>query len=185
VASKTVLVLLYREHSAATGSVHADTQRLLTGKHVDKENARTRAVGSATKVAERLEADQKAPKRVAIVDDDIQLRTAYSFVLEHLGYRTLVASDGDEIVNQVLDATDAAPDLILMDYRLPKMNGLTAAKAILRKRPVIKIIISTADDSIRQEAISAGMTFLQKPFSLDELARAIAESLGEGASADP
>ena len=75
--------------------------------------------------------------------------------------------------------------MILMDYRLPKMNGLEAAKAILRKRPAIKIIISTADDSIREEAVSAGMTFLQKPFSLDELASAIAESLGGDASANP
>ena len=184
-ASKTVLVLLYREHSADTDSFNPDTQRLLTGKYVYKEEARTRAFGSATEVAERLEADQKASKRVAIVDDDIQLRTAYSFVLEHLGYRTLMAGDGDEIVNRVLDAKGAAPDLILMDYRLPKMNGLVAAKAIRRKRPTIKIIISTADDSIRKEAISAGMTFLQKPFSLDELASAIAESLGGGASANP
>jgi CheY-like chemotaxis protein len=185
-ASETILVPLYREHSAALDSMYSGIQRRLTGnKYVDKENARTRVVGGATEVAERLEADQKGSKRVAIVDDDIQLRTAYSFVLEHLGYRTLVASDGDEIVSQVLDAKKAAPDLILMDYRLPKMNGLEAAKTILRKRPVIKIIIATADDSIRQGAISAGMAFLQKPFSLDELASAITESLGEGASASP
>jgi CheY-like chemotaxis protein len=185
-ASKTVLVLLYREHSADVDLTYADTQRLLTGKkYVGEEDHRRRAVGSATVVAERLEADQKARKRVAIVDDDVQLRTAYSFVLEHLGYRTLMASDGDEIVNQVLDAKEGAPDLILMDYRLPKMNGLEAAKAILRKRPIIKIIISTADDSVRKDAISAGMAFLQKPFSMDELASAITESLGGGGSANP
>jgi CheY-like chemotaxis protein len=185
VASKTVLVLLYRERSAGTDSAYADAKRPLAGKYVDKENARTRTVGGATEVAERLEAAQKARKRVAIVDDDIQLRMAYSFVLEHLGYRTLMAGDGDEIVDQVLDAKEAAPDLILMDYRLPKTNGLEAAKAILRKRPIIKIIISTADDSVRRDAISAGMTFLQKPFSMDELASAIAESLGIGTSTNP
>jgi CheY-like chemotaxis protein len=185
-ASKTVLVLLYREHPAGIAFANADGQRLLTGKkYVDKEDARKRVVGKATEVAEGLEVDQKTRKRVAIVDDDIQLRTAYSFVLEHLGYRTLMACDGDEIVDQVLDAKKTAPDLILMDYRLPKMNGLDAAKAILRKRPMIKIIISTADDSVRQEAISAGMAFLQKPFSLDELASAISESLGGGASPNP
>jgi CheY-like chemotaxis protein len=60
---------------------------------------------------------------------------------------------------------------------------LEAAKKILRNRPRVKIIMSTADDSVKQEAISAGMTFLQKPFSLGELASAIRESLGEDASA--
>jgi two-component system chemotaxis response regulator CheY len=186
-ASKAVLVLLYREASAGADSSSADTQLLAPGdEYGGKERVRRVVVGNAAKVAERLETDQKIRKRIAIVDDDFHLRTTYSFVLEHLGYKTLIASDGDEIVNRVLDAKEAVPDVILMDYRMPKMNGLEAAKTILRNRPDIKIIISTADDSVRQEAISAGTTFLQKPFSLEELASAIRESLGgDASSADP
>ena len=106
------------------------------------------------------------------------LLTTYSLVLEHLGYLILTASDGDEIIDQVLDSKGDVPDVILMDYRMPRTNGLEAARTILQNRPGIKIIISTADDSIRQEAISNGMAFLQKPFSVDELAVAIRECLG-------
>jgi CheY-like chemotaxis protein len=183
-ASKAVLVLLYRKASAGIDSTDAGTQLPPTGdEHGDDETVRRGPVGTAAEVAETLETDQKIRKRIAIVDDDVHLRTSYSFVLEHLGYRTLIASDGDEIVNQVLDVKETVPDVILMDYRMPKMNGLEAAKVILRNRPDIKIIISTADDSIRHEAISAGATFLQKPFSLEDLASAIRESLGGDASA--
>jgi len=183
-ASKTILILLCREPSARSGRICASAQGLPEGEgNGDKDKARRRVVGNAVRAAGRPEVDPEPPKRVAIVDDDFELLTTYSVVLEHLGYAALTANDGDEIVNQVLYGDEAAPDVILMDYRMPKMNGLEAAKRILRNRPGIKIIMSTADDSVKQEAISAGMTFLQKPFSLDELASAIGESLGEHASA--
>jgi two-component system, chemotaxis family, chemotaxis protein CheY len=179
-ASKTVLVLLCRPPSAEPGRIYATPQGPSEGEgRGDKDSVRRRVVGSADQTAGRgARADPEPPKRVAIVDDDFELLTTYSVVLEHLGYTTLTANDGDEIVNQVLYGPEAAPDVILMDYRMPKMNGLEAAKKILRNRPQVKIIMSTADDSVKQEAISAGMTFLQKPFSLGELASAIRESLG-------
>lgn len=179
-ASKTVLVILCRPPFAEPGRIHMSPQGQSEGeRRGDKDSTRRRLVGSAGKTARWGErADPEPPKRVAIVDDDFELLTTYSVVLEHLGYTTLTANDGDEIVNQVLHGAEAAPDVILMDYRMPKMNGLEAAKEILRNRPGVKIIMSTADDSVKQEAISAGMTFLQKPFSLGELASAIRESLG-------
>jgi CheY-like chemotaxis protein len=179
-ASKTVLVLLCRKPSPDSGHIYTSAPGAPAGEgYGNNDKARRRVVGSAGETAGRWEVDSEPPKRVAIVDDDFELLTTYSVVLEHLGYRILTANDGDEIVDQVLHGHEAAPDVILMDYRMPKMNGLEAAKMILRVRPGVKIIMSTADDSVKQEAISAGMTFLQKPFSLDELANAIRESLGE------
>jgi CheY-like chemotaxis protein len=184
-ASKTVLVLLCRAPSADSGRIYVSPQGLPEGEgHGDGDKARMRVAGSAGETAGwGEEVGLKPPKRIAIVDDDFELLATYSVVLEHLGYTTLTANDGDEIVNQVLYGHEAAPDVILMDYRMPKMNGLEAARKILRDRPGVRIIMSTADDSVKQEAISAGMTFLQKPFSLDELASAIRETLGEDASA--
>jgi CheY-like chemotaxis protein len=183
-ASKTILVLLFREPSAQPGRIYKGAQELPEEERDgDKDKAGRRAVGNAVGAAGEWKADTEPPKRIAIVDDDFELLTTYSVVLEHLGYATLTATDGDEIVNQVLHGHEAAPDVILMDYRMPKMNGLEAAKRILRNRPGIKIIMSTADDSVKQEAIATGMTFLQKPFSLDELASAIRESLAEDVSA--
>ena len=176
-ASKTVLVLLCREPSADSGPIYRGVQGPTSSeKYRDKDQVRRQAAGSAGETAGRWEVDPEPPKRVAIVDDDFELLTTYSAVLEHLGYATLTASDGDEIVDQVLHGDEAAPDVILMDYRMPKMNGLDAAKTILRDRPSVKIIMSTADDSVKQEAISAGMTFLQKPF-LPKALTALVEEL--------
>jgi two-component system chemotaxis response regulator CheY len=180
-ASKTVLIILCRKPSPDSGPVYSAPGAPDSEGYRDKDKSRSRAVGSAGETAGRREADSEPPKRVAIVDDDFELLTTYSAVLEHLGYRTLTANDGDEIVGEVLHGHEAEPDVILMDYRMPKMNGLEAAMRILRVRPGIKIIMSTADDSDKKEAISVGMRFLQKPFSLDELANAIRESLDEDA----
>jgi len=186
-ATKTVLILLYREPPEQSRGVSTSAQGVPgDDEHGNKGKPLRRTAGGGAKAEGRGEADQEFPKRVAIVDDDLELRTTYSFVLEHLGYRTLTADDGEEIVNHVFSGDAEAPDVILMDYRMPKMNGLEAAKRILRDRPGMKIIISTADDSVKEQAISAGMTFLQKPFSLDELADAINESLGgSGQNANP
>lgn len=178
-AAKTVLVFLYGEPPEQSGAVSKGARGVQgDDEHGDKGKPRRRTAGSSVKADGMGEEDQELPKQVAIVDDDLELRTMYSFVLEHLGYRTLVVDDGAEIVNHVLRGDAEAPDIILMDYRMPKMNGLEAAKRIIRDRPGMKIIISTADDSVKQQAISAGMTFLQKPFSLNELADAIKEGLG-------
>ena len=62
------------------------------------------------------------------------------------------------LFNSVLEDS-IHPDLILMDYRMPTMNGMQAAEKILRVRPEIKIIIATADDSVRTRCDFFG-TFL-------------------------
>ena len=99
-------------------------------------------------------------------------------LVKRLGYHVAcVAHDGDEIVQLVLEDS-AHPDLILMDYRMPMMNGMQAAEKILRMRPEIKVIIATADQSVRRDVISAGLFLLQKPFSISAVAKTIEEALG-------
>jgi len=64
-----------------------------------------------------------------------------------------------------------------MDYRMPTLNGMQAAERILRIRPEIKIVIATADESVMREAIAEGLFFIQKPFSISELASTIEGAL--------
>jgi two-component system, OmpR family, response regulator MtrA len=121
-----------------------------------------------------------ARRIVGIVDDDQRLVELYSMTLESQGYRSITALDGDEIVQKVLgEERGPTPDIIVMDYRMPKMNGLIAASKILEERPAVKIIIATADDSIKKEVEAAGMVFLQKPFGPADLTRTIKEILHE------
>jgi CheY-like chemotaxis protein len=124
------------------------------------------------------ETDKQSSKSIAIVDDEDDLRSLFSRLVKGLGYHlACVANDGDEIVQLVLEDS-IHPDLILMDYRMPTMNGMQAAGKILRVRPEIKIIIDTGDDSVRQDAISAGLFFMLKPFSISALAKTIEEAIG-------
>jgi len=114
-------------------------------------------------------------KRVAIVDDEKDLTSVFSMIVTSLGHHTeFVAHGGNEIVLAV-GGGGIHPDIILMDYRMGSMNGIQAAQKILQTHPEIKIIIATADDSVRQEATALGLLFIQKPFSIRALAKVIDE----------
>jgi CheY-like chemotaxis protein len=111
--------------------------------------------------------------RIAIVDDEPDLRSAYSKILTNLGFPapTLFAN-GTSLI-EALASDQSTFDLIFMDYRLPEMNGIEAAKIVKRYRPDTKIILATAFDSVEQEALSEGFFFLHKPFSKNVLAENI------------
>jgi CheY-like chemotaxis protein len=108
-------------------------------------------------------------KKVAIVDDEPSLCQVFSYLVKKMGYDSVfVANDGAEIVRAVLNH-EIDPDVIIMDYRMPKMDGLEAAKRILDGKPSTRIIIVSADDSIRSETRTLGLIFAQKPLSLSKL----------------
>lgn len=117
-------------------------------------------------------------KKIAIVDDQEDLSSLLSKLVKRLGYQVeFVANDGKEIVEAVLE--DAVrPDLILMDYRMPMMNGFQAARKIREAKPSIKIIITTADDSVRGDANAAGLLIMLKPFTISALSKTMEEALG-------
>jgi two-component system chemotaxis response regulator CheY len=105
-------------------------------------------------------------KSLAIVENEQDLISIYSRVIKELGFDPIiVAREGEEIVRAVAEGR-VSPDVVIMDYRLPGINGIEAAKKILEHRPATKVIVASADDSVRDESLSLGFTFLQKPFSL-------------------
>jgi DNA-binding NtrC family response regulator len=110
-------------------------------------------------------------KTAAIVEDDEDMVFIYSRILKDQGYESVfVARSGEEIIQWVSSQT-AFPDVVIMDYRLPRINGLDAAREVLRHSPGTKIIMATGHDEIKAEAASLGFTFLRKPFSMKTLAR--------------
>ena len=116
-------------------------------------------------------------KKIAIVEDENDLSIVYSLFLEKLGYDGIfVAMSGEEMVRGMVDGT-ASPDLVIMDYRLPGMNGIETAKRIKELKPAIKVVVTTADDSVKAEARSLGFSFLQKPFALRALSETIDQDL--------
>ncbi len=107
------------------------------------------------------------PRRILVVDDSAVIRKAVSHQLEAEGYLVMTASDGLEALKM---ASMEKPDLILLDYLMPKMDGLAVTKKLKSQLSTrfIPIIILTAKDEVESEVetIEAGADdYLTKPFS--------------------
>lgn len=112
--------------------------------------------------------------RVLVVDDDRDIRDLIRFALVEAGHEVAVAEDG----LAALEASRSfAPDLILLDMRMPRMDGWTFAQAYrARREPQAKLVVVTAarDAAATASAIAAD-AWLAKPFSLDELYAVVGE----------
>jgi CheY-like chemotaxis protein len=116
-----------------------------------------------------------AGKRIAIADDEEDLIAALVTMLRSWNYTLeMTASDGAQIVEAIAEKK-IRPQIVLMDYRMKATNGLEAAKKILLLDPSVKVIIASADDSIRQQVAEAGLAFLLKPFSSAQLKHALSD----------
>ena len=113
--------------------------------------------------------------RVLLVDDDPLVRTGLSMILGSAPDLEVVgeAGDGDEAVQQV---ARHAPDVVIMDIRMRRMNGLVATAAVLAQpRPPKVLILTTFDlDEYVFEALAAGASgFLLKEGSPQEIIEAV------------
>ncbi len=112
------------------------------------------------------------PIRTMIVDDHALFRRGLEMVLEGEPDIDLVgqASDGAEAVEK---AAASLPDIVLMDIRMPRSNGIEACRAMKEAAPSAKIVILTISDEEEDlfEAIRAGASgYLLKDIPLDEVA---------------
>ena len=113
--------------------------------------------------------------RVLICDDHALFRRGLIMVLEsEKGIEVVAeAEDGEEAVRK---CEDAAPDVVLMDVRMPRMSGIEATRAIAEAVPTAKILMLTVSDDEEDlyEAVKAGATgYLLKEISIEEVANAI------------
>jgi DNA-binding NarL/FixJ family response regulator len=112
------------------------------------------------------------PIRTMIVDDHALFRRGLEMVLDEEPDIELVgqASDGTEAVEK---AAESLPDVVLMDIRMPRSNGIEACRAMKEAAPSAKIVILTISDEEEDlfEAIRAGASgYLLKDIPLDEVA---------------
>jgi response regulator NasT len=112
--------------------------------------------------------------RIAVADDERDMRQFFQEVLTQLGHQVLVNA---ETGRQLVDRCRAAdPDLIITDIKMPDMDGLEAAAAVNREHPVPVIAVTAYSDRELLERASAGpvMTYLIKPVKPNDLQAAIA-----------
>lgn len=104
--------------------------------------------------------------RVFVVDDEDFIRELYKDMFESKGHTVFSARDGEEAV-RLIKNMPSKPDAIIMDHRMPGKDGIETTKAIKSLDPGIPIIFSSADESVREEAIRAGaVSFWTKPFPI-------------------
>ncbi|MFI5421739.1 MAG: response regulator, partial [Nitrososphaerales archaeon] len=107
--------------------------------------------------------------KIAVVDDEKDLLSTYSLVVKTLGYKEPeVFSDGTSLIRSLMNDQKSF-DVILMDYRMPEMNGIEAARLIKRYRRQTQIVIMSGYDFVKEKAGAFGIPFLQKPFSIKQL----------------
>lgn len=111
---------------------------------------------------------------IAIVEDEKDLVRLYERLFEKRGIPvSFVAYDGNEAILKFI-ACSPKPHIVIMDYRLPTMNGLEVTKRILEIDPDTKVIFLSADVSVKEEALKAGaFTFLAKPVSINKITEAV------------
>lgn len=112
---------------------------------------------------------------ILVVEDEDALATLLEYNLEKEGYRVRVAADGDEAL---LVVAEEAPDLMILDWMLPKVSGIEVcrrlrAKAETRNLPII-MLTARAEESDRVRGLDTGADdYVAKPFSVSELSARI------------
>lgn len=104
----------------------------------------------------------------------------YTLILKEIGFGIVkTANNGKEAIKKFKSDSEN-PDLIIMDYRMPIMNGIDTMIQILEIEERTKIIFASADDSIKESALSKGaISFLKKPFDIEDLQKIISNVLAD------
>ncbi|HTR69108.1 MAG TPA: response regulator [Mycobacteriales bacterium] len=113
------------------------------------------------------------PRRVLIAEDEALIRLDLKEMLEEAGY-TVVAEAADG--QQAIDLTsDLLPDLVILDVKMPGMDGITAAEQIVEAAlaPVIMLTAFSQRDLVERAADAGAMAYLVKPFDKSDLVPAI------------
>lgn len=113
--------------------------------------------------------------RIMIVDDQSLIRDGLAMILNLRPELEVVgtASDGDEVVQKV---KQLQPEIILMDIRMPRMNGVEGTRLVREKFPYIKVLMLTtfSDSELIFEALEQGASgYLLKDMETDAIAQAI------------
>jgi PAS domain S-box-containing protein len=115
---------------------------------------------------------ESANAHIIVVDDDADVRVFLADVLGALGHRV----DTLDCADSALDAlAGGAPDLILVDFAMPGMNGAELAREARRMHPGLPIIFVTgfAESDQLEGALGSDVPVLKKPFGVDELTQLI------------
>lgn len=119
------------------------------------------------------------PRLILVVDDQMGVRRLIQEVFREVGYRVATAAHGQEAMAL---CSMEMPDLVLLDMKMPVMDGVETLRSMRHLYPELPVIFMTAvgDGERVNEVLSLGArNFISKPFDVFELRRLVSEVLGE------
>jgi PAS domain S-box-containing protein len=162
---------IIRAHKGAflvTSSPGAGTTMLVILPIADRQDSQ-QTTGSAAPDAALENSPQ--PDVILIVDDEEMIRAVCVEMMEILGFRTLVAADGEEALRLFEEQSDRI-GLVLLDQSMPGMDGVTVFQNLKKTKPDIKVLLASgfSREEISERFTGLGLSgFIQKPFNLNSL----------------
>ncbi len=116
---------------------------------------------------------------VLVVDDEANIRSNVRDCLQQLGYKVMVA-DGGKSASAICDELGGKVDLVITDLVMAGQNGHELARDLAERYPGVRVLFMsgyTEDSAARREILLRGSSFLQKPFSVADLASAVHDAI--------
>ena len=115
------------------------------------------------------------PKKILIVDDEVDLVKTIRFSMEAEGYKVLVSYSGEDALNQ---ARTEVPDLILLDIMLPKLDGYRVCRLLkfdeqYKNIPILMLTAKTQEKDKLLGKETGADEYITKPFDMDELMKKV------------
>ena len=119
----------------------------------------------------RREAERRAT--ILVIEHDLPTRETLALMLRYYGYNVVTAGDGREATSLLAEIT---PDLVVMDWRTPRLSGFSLCLALRRRWPMLPIIVVTSTDEVfdGDQPVNA---WLQKPIDPPLLRQIIHDEL--------
>lgn len=122
------------------------------------------------------------PGRILVVDDEDSVRQLFQIVLQHEGYDVLLATNGAEAL---IAAHRDKPDLVILDWMMPVMDGLSTLKqlradAATSQIPILMLTARQSDRDTSAALVEGADVYLTKPFEPQEVLSVISRLLPAG-----
>jgi PAS domain S-box-containing protein len=119
-------------------------------------------------------------ERILVVDDEPLVRDLAKTVLSRRGFRVVTAEDGDEALD-LYRREGGSIDVILLDYIMPRMNGMQVLKELQQLNPNVRVLFSSGyhtDHEVDQLLAAGARGFVAKPYRAQDLVHSIRQVLG-------
>ena len=144
----------------------------------------------ASKASESPEEDEASataatgPRTILVVDDEESVRLLAKRMLEKLGHEVALACDGMEALEE-FERDPGRIDLVVLDMTMPRMDGQETFRRLRAENPEVRVVLSSGyneQDATNRFAGKGLAGFIQKPYTLDELAAVVQQAME---TADP